>query len=270
VSQAGNAVAATRAGPVGAFLPVNGAASPDRFTLADDFLEGPRRPGTAPNSSTVLGGTPVEPNCADDAGLVEAWNRGDDGAGAELFRRYYGPVARFYRSKVGPHASDLVQRCFLRCLEIRTRIRIREDRSFRCFVFGVARNVLLEHYRRMQAGARVDFTAQTVEDLSPTPTAELAHGEQSQLLLQALRRLPVDQQIVIELYYWEELNAREIADIYETPEPTIRTRLRRAKLRLEAELAGLAQSPQAAEATASSLDVWARRLRAELDRADDR
>ena len=77
--------------------------------------------------------------------------------------------------------------------------------------------------------------------------------------------LPVDQQIVVELYYWEELNAREIAEIYEVPEPTIRTRLRRAKLRLEQELCGLASTPQIARQTLTSLDAWARRLRDQLD-----
>lgn len=205
----------------------------------------------------------MEPDSANTAVLVAAWKRGDDQAGAELFRQHYAPVARFYRSKVGPHAPDLVQRCFLRCLELRSRVR--EDASFRCFVFGVARNVLLEHYRRVRASTRIDFTEHTVEDLSPTPTAELAHDEQSRQLLQALRRLPVDQQIVVELYYWEDLNAREIAEIYEVPEPTIRTRLRRAKLRLEEELTALAAAPQGAAGTTTGLDVWARRLRAELD-----
>ncbi|MCX4239681.1 RNA polymerase sigma factor [Paraliomyxa miuraensis] len=198
---------------------------------------------------------------------MAAWKHGDDGAGAELFRQSYAPVARFYRSKVGPSAPDLVQRCFLRCLEIRHRIR--EDASFRCFVFGVARNVLLEHYRGQRANARIDFTEQTVEDLSPTPTSELAHDEQSQLLLQALRRLPVDQQIVIELYYWEDLNAREIAEIYEVPEPTVRTRLRRAKLRLEEELCALVQAPQSGAQPSIGLEAWARRLRAELDRSPE-
>lgn len=201
----------------------------------------------------------------DDARLVASWKSGDQGAGAELFGRYYSPVLRFYHSKVGPQAHDLVQRCFLRCLELRPRIR--EDASFRGFLFGVARNVLLEHYRRMRSDARVDFTLVTVEDFGPTPTSELARGDQSQLLLQALRRLPVEQQIVVELYYWEDLNAREIAEIYEVPEPTIRTRLRRAKLRLEAEIDALASAPQLARDTRTNIEVWARRLRDDLGRS---
>ncbi|MEX1367134.1 MAG: sigma-70 family RNA polymerase sigma factor [Nannocystaceae bacterium] len=200
---------------------------------------------------------------ANDGELIAEWKGGDQSAGAELFRRHYTPVLRFYRSKVGPQAPDLVQRCFLRCVEIRSRIR--DDAGFRCFVFGVARNVLLEHYRSIRSSARVNFEEHTVEDLSPTPTSELAHEERSRLLLQALRRLPVEQQIVVELYYWEELNAREIAEIYGAPEPTIRTRLRRAKLRLEQELSALEAEPQVVKQTMTSLDAWARRLRDQLD-----
>ncbi len=200
-----------------------------------------------------------------DTQLVTAWQQGDQQAGAELFRRHYAAVLRFYQSKVGPHGPDLVQRCFLRCLELRPRIR--SDSNFRCFLFGVARNVLLEYYRGVRVGARIDFTEHTVEDLSPTPTSELAQGERSQLLLRALRHLPVEQQIVVELYYWEDLNAREIAEIYDVPEPTIRTRLRRAKLRLERELTALATSPQTAAETMTNLDTWARRLREQLDRS---
>lgn len=205
----------------------------------------------------------------DDAVLLGAWKRGDPASGAELFRRYYASVLRFYRGKVGPLGPDLVQRCFLRCLEVRSRIR--DESGFRCFLFGVARNVLLEHYRSVRADARIDFTEQTVEDLVPTPTSELDRGERSQQLLLALRRIPVEQQIVIELYYWEELNAREIAEIYEIPEPTVRTRLRRAKLRLEQELQALGSSPAVALDTTTNLDAWARRLRDQLDeRAEER
>lgn len=199
----------------------------------------------------------------EDARLVTAWKAGDQAAAAELFRRHYGSVLRFYQSKVGPQGHDLVQRCFLRCLEVREKIR--DESGFRCFLFGVARNVLLEHYRKVRSDARVDFTEQTVEDLSPTPTSELAHGERSQQLLQALRRLPVEQQIVVELYYWEELNAREIAEVCDVPEPTIRTRLRRARLRLEEELKTGAGTPAAQRETTTNLELWARELRDQLD-----
>lgn len=200
----------------------------------------------------------------DDRRLLEAWKGGDAASGAELFRRYYSSVLRFFRSKVGPQAPDLVQRCFLACLE--SRERIREGGSFRAFVFGVARNVLLMHFRGSRRDREhIDFTEQSVEDLGATPTSLLAREREAQLLLQALRTIPLEYQIVLELYYWEGLNTREIAEIDGTPEATVRTRLRRAKLRLEQRLDELAASPQARE-TATNLEEWARRLRDQLDR----
>lgn len=201
-----------------------------------------------------------------DRSLVTAWQAGDQQAGAELFRIHYASVLRFFHSKVGILAPDLVQRCFLRCLEIRDRIR--DGGSFRCFLFGVARNVLLEHYRRVRSDAQLDFTQRTVEDLGPTPTTALAEGQRSQRLLAALQKLPVEQQLAVELYYWEGLTSREIGEICEVPEPTIRTRLRRARLRLEQEISELtAQGKGGDNATDSGveLDRWAQELKEQLD-----
>jgi len=202
----------------------------------------------------------------DDQCLLEAWKDGDAASGAALFRRYYAPVSRFFRSKVGPQAPDLVQRCFIACLESRTRIR--EGGSFRAFVFGVARNVLLMHFRGSRRDREhIDFTEVSAEDLgTTTPISRLAREREAELLLQALRSIPLEYQIVLELYYWEGLNTREIAEIDGTPEATIRTRLRRAKLRLEQRLDELATAPRIARETATNLEEWARRLRDQLDR----
>lgn len=200
----------------------------------------------------------------DDGRLLAAWQGGSEAAGAELFRRHFSAVLRFFRSKVGPDAPDLVQRCFLACLE--SRARIREGASFRSFLFGVARNVLLMHFRAGRRDReRLDFTEVSAADLGASPASILARDREAHLLLAALRSIPLEYQIVLELYYWEGLNSREIADLDGTPEPTVRTRLRRAKLRLEERLGELAASPADARETSTNLEVWARRLREHLE-----
>ena len=79
----------------------------------------------------------------EDAALFEAWCRGDRRAGAQLFERHYEAIARFFHNKARHDADDLIQRTFLRCVE--THARIRDPASFRYYLFGVARNVLLEY-----------------------------------------------------------------------------------------------------------------------------
>ena len=84
------------------------------------------------------------------------------------------------------------------------------------------------------------------------------------LLLQALRQIPLESQLLVELYFWEELTAREVAEILAVPEGTVRTRLRRARQLLEQALGRLAESPGLLASTLADLDGWALRVREEL------
>lgn len=203
-----------------------------------------------------------------DGDLFEAWQRGDRKAGARLFERHYDAIARFFHNKVALRdADDLIQRTFLRCVE--TNGRIRKPSSFRYYLFGVARNVLLEYLEeksRRQRREAPNFLTSSVEDLAPTPSTALARAREEQLILGALRRLPLELQIVLELYFWEDLGGRELAEVLELPEGTVRTRLRRAKQLLEEQIARLSESPRLLESTLCDLEGWAQRLRRDLDR----
>jgi RNA polymerase sigma-70 factor (ECF subfamily) len=205
----------------------------------------------------------------DDAVLFEAWCQGDRRAGAQLFERHYEAIARFFHNKARGDADDLIQRTFLRCVE--THARIRNPTSFRYYLFGVARNVLLEYLEekgRRQRREVLNFLSTSIEDLAPTPSSALARAREERLILHALRRIPLELQIILELYYWEELRARELAEVLDLPEGTIRTRIRRAKQLFEEEIARVAESPALAHSTLCDLEGWARRLRGELGREE--
>ena len=83
------------------------------------------------------------------------------------------------------------------------------------------------------------------------------------LLLEALRRIPLDQQVVLELSFWEDLSGPEIAQILAIPEATVRTRLYRATARLRVQLSALAAPGQPLPDTAEDLQ-WALRLREQI------
>ena len=208
-----------------------------------------------------------------DGELFEAWCRGDRRAGAQLFERHYDAIARFFHNKAAGDADDLIQRTFLRCVE--TSGRIRKAASFRFFLFGVARNVLLEYLGekgRRQKREVLNFMTTSVEDLQPTPSSALDRAREERLILAALRRIPLEFQIVLELYYWEDLRARELAEVLDVPEGTVRTRIRRAKQLFEEEIGKLAASPELVHSTLCDLAGGARRRRGALPgrRDDDR
>ena len=166
-----------------------------------------------------------------DRELLERWAAGEQAAGAELFDRYYPPVERFFKNKIVSEAEqdDLVQATFAACLE--SAERYRGDGAFRSFLFGIAYNVLRRHFERAR-GSRLDFTEVSAVDLAPGPSSVAAIREEQRQVADALRTLPVDSQVVLELFYWESMTAGEIGQSLGLPEGTVRTRLRAARTML--------------------------------------
>jgi len=197
---------------------------------------------------------------ASDEELLLGWRDGDSGAGEALFDRYYGPVSRFFANKVQRERDDLVQMTFSACLEkVDT---LRDAASFRSFLFGIARFELLHHYRRNnRQGVPLDTERDSVCDLAPSPSLVVAKRKEQRLLLEALRRIPLQLQIVLELSYWEHLTSREVAEIIEVPVGTVKSRLRRARENLEAAMRELSDSATLLASTTANLDAWAADLK---------
>jgi RNA polymerase sigma-70 factor (ECF subfamily) len=84
-----------------------------------------------------------------------------------------------------------------------------------------------------------------------------------------LRRLPIDHQILVELFYWEDLSAREMGEVLGAPEGTIRTRLRKARALLAEHIDALAGDPGLAHSTISRRDDWAAGLVRDTEPGDD-
>jgi RNA polymerase sigma factor (sigma-70 family) len=196
-----------------------------------------------------------------DEALLEAWRGGDAQAGAELFDRHFAAVSRFFRTKVGDgYEDDLIQATFLACVEGRERFS--GQGSFRSYLYGIAYNMLREHVRlRRRHAAVADLGEVAAEDLAPRPSGLLARKTEERLLLEALRKIPLEHQTLLELYFWEPLGARQIGETMGLPEGTVRTRIRRAKELLARELARLSGQPL--ESTVTRLEQWAKQVRPE-------
>ena len=197
-----------------------------------------------------------------DAELLTAWRQGDQTAGAKLFDRHADAIARFFENKVREGGDDLIQQTFLRLVEGRERIR--EGITLRGYLLGIARNVLREHLRALARNREVDPEIECMADLAPGPSTVAGRTREHRLLLEALRRLPVEHQITLELFYWEELNAAEIAEIMGISHSAMRSRVAKARELLREAMAQITQSRELLESTIGGLDRWAAELRAQL------
>ena len=177
-----------------------------------------------------------------DFDLLEAWRGGDNVAGNELFDRHFSALYSFFRNKTQRGVDDLVQKTFLACVEGRDRFR--QDASFRTYMFAAARRILYREYdRRHKQDERIDYGVTSAHDLDPSPSQIVARKGEQKLLLQALRLIPIDYQVALELYYVQGFRGPELAEILDVPEATVRSRLRRGLEQLKKHAATPGRQP---------------------------
>jgi RNA polymerase sigma factor (sigma-70 family) len=194
---------------------------------------------------------------ADDV-LVDRWQSGDNAAGETLFKRHFDSVYSFFHTKSPADADELTQSTFVEC--VKAKDKFRRHSSFRTFLFAVARHELYRMFRtRQRRDAKLDFEVSSIADLVTTPGTRLARIEEQQRLIDALQHLPVEQQILLELHYREELGIADLEEVFEVSSQVIRTRLFRARKALREQIETLGREEQMQLAAAGG---WAARLTA--------
>jgi RNA polymerase sigma factor (sigma-70 family) len=203
----------------------------------------------------------------DELELLQRWQSGDKKAGAVLFERYYAPIKRFFLSKRIDDVEDAMQDTFAAVHRGRDRIR---TTSFRCYLFGTAHNVMRAALRRRHPEP-FDSCLRSIADLSPGLSSLIAASDAERVLQLALQRIPLDHQVVLELYYYEKMTGPEIAEVLDLPQGTVRARLRRALIRLEETIKEVEASPELLDQTLRDFSKWRDDIRrlAELDDGDD-
>jgi RNA polymerase sigma-70 factor (ECF subfamily) len=152
-----------------------------------------------------------------DRPLVEAWRSGDNRAGHELFKRHFDDINGFIRRNVSDGSvEDLVQETFLQCQ--RSLANFAGKHTFRAYLYGIARNVFFDHLRRRHRRERLqDMLERTLEELGASPLLMIAERQEVVLFGHALRRIPLDTQVLFQLHFWEKLPASALAEIYAAP-----------------------------------------------------
>ncbi len=195
-----------------------------------------------------------------DGELIEAWRGGDGEAGEALLGRHFAALYRFFGNKVQHGVEDLIQDTMLAL--VRKRDAFRGDGSFRSYLFAVARNVL---YRRLRDRRRrpdpTPLEQEPIMALAESPSEVVGRNQAETLLLRALRRIPLEQQVLVELHYWEEMTTAELAVAMEVPVGTVKSRLRAARKRLEKVMAELESDPALLRSTLDDLERWAASVR---------
>jgi len=158
-----------------------------------------------------------------DTQLIARAQRGDVDAIGSLYDQHQNAIFRYLWARLGqrPLAEDLTGEVFLRMLDALPNYR--PTAPFRAWLYRIARNLLIDHYRKHGQATQVPL--ETAE-AQPTAEADLLTVAEHTLTLHhlqtALSQLDEMQREVVTLRFLSGLSLQETAAALEKTEPAIK------------------------------------------------
>jgi RNA polymerase sigma-70 factor (ECF subfamily) len=180
------------------------------------------------------------------AALVRRCVAGDAAAWEEIVRQYHRRIYNVcYRfSGSAEDADDLAQEVFIKMYRTLATYDV-ERGSFTTWVTTVARNLLVDHFRKTKQERLTDSLdatpadepegrtlADQIQDRSAPPDARLQSLQAGQAVHQALQKLSPELREAVILRDLQDMDYKEIALVLKVPEGTVKSRINRGRAEL--------------------------------------
>ena len=174
-----------------------------------------------------------------EQGLLDRCLAGEDSAWEALLKAYTRKIYNLCYRFTGraEEAEDVTQEVFIKVFQTLKTYQAAQG-SFTTWLNRVARNHLVDHYRR----ARKDRVTSSLEDELPAaeqkpsqhmePTRQVESRERREVLQLALDRLSPDLREAVILRDLQDLDYEEIAQVLRVPQGTVKSRINRGRLEL--------------------------------------
>jgi RNA polymerase sigma-70 factor, ECF subfamily len=175
----------------------------------------------------------------DDPKLVKRCLAGENAAWESLLRVHTRKIYNLcYRFTGRPtEAEDLTQEVFIKIFQTLQSFDEAQG-AFNTWLNRVARNHLVDHYRRTRKDrltSSLDDEANPMQETPSTaagPSAEVESRERRELIQQALDKLSPDLREAVILRDLNDLDYDEIAQVLGVPQGTVKSRINRGRLEL--------------------------------------
>jgi RNA polymerase sigma-70 factor, ECF subfamily len=190
-------------------------ASLSEALLSSQVAQRIMRPGECEGQSPVKNVIAGETN--GEADLVRLIMAGDQLAEKELVQRYSRGMSIIirYRVKNAADVEDLCQETFRKALEKIRRGEVREPEKLSGFICGLAKNLAIEHLRRLSRWESGTADAPTLIDHAPNQYDKLLNKERADIVRQVISemRSDRDRQILNHFFIAEEDKEKICADL---------------------------------------------------------
>ncbi|KAB8139332.1 sigma-70 family RNA polymerase sigma factor [Gracilibacillus oryzae] len=126
-------------------------------------------------------------------------------------------------------AEDLAQNAFIKCYQKREEFK--NNSSIKTWIYRITINCCKDYLRSSYVKRNIPTNMKEILNRERAPSSESAYMEKdtSSTLIECVFSLGPKYREVIILHYFEELKVREIKEILQLNENTIKTRLKKAK-----------------------------------------
>ncbi|MBT8046995.1 MAG: sigma-70 family RNA polymerase sigma factor [Xanthomonadales bacterium] len=172
-----------------------------------------------------------------DETLMKAYAQGDTEAFEHLYSRHRAPLYRYILRQVGDvaTANDLYQGSWEKIIRARTKYRAAVP--FRAWMYRIAHNHVMDHFRRIKPVA--DLPAESLASADAGPDEQFLQETREDALRTAMSRLPAEQREALSFKLDSGLDLQTIADITGVNRETVKSRLRYAVTKLKRTLGDL-------------------------------
>lgn len=152
---------------------------------------------------------------------------------APLYERHAMAIYRycFNQTRDADVANDLTAQVFVRAIERLHQYKPRSGATFRSWLFAIARNIVVDRWRRKRSTRPLDNVLRGVASDRPGPEEIAVHRSQMDMLVKALETLPDRYQDIIQLRL-AGLTTSEIAMSLGMTESAVKSAQTRAYRRL--------------------------------------
>jgi RNA polymerase sigma-70 factor, ECF subfamily len=168
---------------------------------------------------------------SDEQAMWRVQQHADEDAFAQLVRRWEQPIRNLCVRMTGDlhKGQDLTQEAFVRVFEKRQLYQ--PDAKFSTWLWRIALNLCYDEQRRIKRRSETameNAEGETVIELvadDDSPVEQAEAGERASMVRRALLKLPETYRTVLVLRHYEGLKFREIADVLNIPEGTVKSRM---------------------------------------------
>nr|WP_051314928.1 RNA polymerase sigma factor [Alteribacter aurantiacus] len=175
-----------------------------------------------------------------DEELISEIKSGSQAAMEVLVKKHYKTVFAYIYRKIGDYhlAYDLTQDVFVKV--IKGLDQYKNDGKFAHWLLRIAVNHCRDYFRSgaFKQSNMQDELHPTIPDQNENVWDMLSKKEDSENIKEAIKTLPLIQREAIVLKYYHELKIKEIAEVTEAKEATVKSRLKQGVDKLKAMLKG--------------------------------